>query len=129
MKFYIASRFKLKDKVGDIYELLRSKGHETVTDWTKHKPVKPYKENSEFAEKYAAEDLRGVIGSDVFIIMSDDAGTGMHTELGAAIAENLRSGKPEIYVVGEHTSRSMFYFHPSVNKKENINQVLEELGV
>ncbi len=39
MKLYIASRFGLKEKVREIYEKLRTFGHEVSFDWTEHKPI------------------------------------------------------------------------------------------
>jgi len=65
--------------------------------------------------------------SDVFCLLSDEAGTGMHTELGAAISHYLDHGRPRIYVIGEHTARSMFYFHPAVQRLENKKQFLAEV--
>ena len=57
-------------------------------------------------------------------MLSDEAGTGMYVELGAAIASYLERGKPEIFVIGPHNSRSMFYFHPAVQRVDNLEGVL-----
>ena len=48
----------------------------------------------------------------------------MYVELGAAIASNLLTGKPKIYAAGEHNSRSMFYFHLSVERFSSAEDVL-----
>ena len=108
---------------------MTEKGHEITADWTSHKTIKPYEDNQEIAQEYSIEDIDGVRGSDIFILISDQAGTGMHTELGAAIISNLDKGKPKIYVIGDYTSRSMFYFHPSVNRRKSIKEVLDELEI
>lgn len=63
----------------------------------------------------------------MFILVSDEAGTGMYTELGMAMQRNSEEGSPQIYVVGNYLSRSVFYFHPAVNRVNNIEEVLKGL--
>lgn len=127
MKIYIAARFIEKEEVSRLYKLLSQKGYEITTDWTLHKSIKPYEENQELARRYTTEDIEGVRDCDVFILLSDESGTGMHVELGAAIFSNIKFRKPKIYVVGKYKSNHMFYFHPSVNRRETIGEVLEEI--
>lgn len=127
MKFYIASRFDKRDEVKKLQKVLADNGHEIVGDWTDHKPIKPYDKNQDMAKEYATDDINGVKNADVFIILSDEAGTGMYVELGAAITSNILKGKPKIYAVGEHNSRSMFYFHPSVVRLPDTDGVLEDV--
>ncbi|MFH0805564.1 MAG: hypothetical protein V1901_01575 [Patescibacteria group bacterium] len=127
MKIYIASRFHKKEEVKKLYKLFINKGHKISSDWTLHKRIKPYKENQEIASQYATEDVRGVKNSDIFIMISDEVGTGMYTELGVAIASHVEFNKPKIYIIGDHKERSMFHFHPSINLKNNIEEVLKEI--
>ena len=54
---------------------------------------------------------------------------GMYVEFGIALASYLDNKKPDIYLVGEHTNRSMFYFHPAINKRNNIDDLLKEFGI
>jgi len=129
MKFYIASRFGLKEEVRVLYKTLEDKGHEIIADWTQHKTVKPYAENKELSRDYAIEDIKGTMNCDVFILISDEAGTGIYTELGAAIANNIKFGAPKIYVVGEHIDRSIFYYHPSVKQMSTTEEVFKDLGI
>ncbi len=127
MKVYIAARFNKKQEVRHLYSKFKKLGHEIAADWTLHKLIKPYENNVKIAREYSVEDINAVRNCDVFILLSDEAGTGMYVELGAAISSNLEHGKPKIYVVGDHISRSMFYFHPSVNRRKTIDEVLEEI--
>jgi hypothetical protein len=129
MKFYIAARVGAKEDVRKIIAFIKNKGHELHTDWTEHTPPRPYDKEPEISRKYAVEDLEAAADCDVFILVSDEAGTGMYTEFGVAIANNLIKGKPKVYVIGEHLSRSMFFFHPSVERKNNIEEVFEDLGL
>src|SRR3989344_8573419 len=112
MKFYIASRFGLKEEVRVLY-----------------KTVKPYADNKEISREYAMEDINGAMNCDVFILISDEAGTGMYTELGAAIANNIKFGAPKIYVAGEHIDRSIFYYHPSVKQMSTTEEVFKDLKI
>ena len=49
-------------------------------------------------------------------------------ELGAAILSAIKLGKPQIYVIGDYNKKCMFYFHPLVNRRETIEQVLDEIA-
>ncbi len=129
MKFYIAARFNLMDKIKEVYKLLVEEGHEISLDWTEHKPIKPYDKNINTSKQYSIEDIDGVRNSDVFVLVSDEAGTGMYVELGVAILSNIIYGKPRIFIIGENNTRAMFYFHPSVERRENLEQVLSELDI
>lgn len=121
MKFYIAARFAHKEEVRRLHKIVRARGHEIVCDWTMYLPIKPYGENPDKAERYSLEDLEGVRGCEVFVLIDDKEGTGMHSELGAAII----LGKI-VYVIGENNERSMFYFHPAVKRRSSIEEVLDE---
>lgn len=130
MKFYIASRTKKKDRVAKLYKLLKENGHQIASDWTLHKNTKPYIKHQDLSRRYALEDVKGVKDCDVFIIVSTgNGGRGMYVELGAAILSYLKYQKPKIYVVGKYNHNTIFYFHPSVNRRNNIQEVLVELGI
>lgn len=124
MKFYIASRFDKKKEIKNVMQFLQNRGHTVTTDWTKHKPIKPYSEHQEIAKDYAIEDMEGVKNCDIFILLSDEAGTGIYIELGVALA----LGK-KIFVVGPHDDRSMFFFHPQVARRTTIDEVFKELAI
>lgn len=129
MKFYIASRFGNKDRVREVYEALRAKGHEITTDWTVHTAIKPYGNNVDLAKEYAMEEVSGVGDCDVFILLGDEGGTGMYIEMGMALSRATKEGTPKIYIVGEHNERSHFFFHPTVTRKDNLEEVFEDLGI
>src|SRR3989344_1205879 len=129
MKIYIASAFTEKELVAQLFERAKSLGFEIAGDWTIHRLVKPYEENKEISKQYAEEDISSVRNSDVFILLSNQEGsTGAHVEFGAALALAKEKGKPKIYVVGDHTSRSLFYYHHLVNIRKDIEDIFQELG-
>lgn len=122
MKFYVAGRFSEKEKVKEINTLIKSKGHSLSGDWTDNIGSDNYEKTKDRSRKYAFEDLSGVIQCDVFILLlSEKGGTGSSTELGAAIALNKK-----IYAVGKHIGNNMFNFHPLVNHRLTLEEVLNE---
>jgi len=127
MKIYVATKFQEKEKALGIIKELKELGHEISCDWTTHKSIKPYQNNQELAKRYSQEDINGVLNCDIFILIIDDElGGGMNIELGAAIASNLKSGKPKIYVIGKY-EKSMFAFHPSVKIRNSVKKVISEI--
>jgi hypothetical protein len=128
MKVYVAAKFEERDEVLKLYEILKSKGHTVTCDWTKHKSISPYKDNPELAREYSIGDTNGSMDADFFIMLTPNDGKGMFVELGAAIASNIKSGKPKIYAVGENNTETIFYFHPSVTRVDTLDEVLKQIG-
>jgi len=128
MKFYVAARFDLREEVKRIHKLLKEHGHEITYDWTNEEKIKPYDKNQELASRYSIKSVRGVRDSDVFILISDAAGTDMYGEIVAAIISNSIDKKPQIYVIGNYLDKSKFFFHPSVNRRRTIEEVLDEVN-
>ncbi len=128
MKVYIAAAFPDREAVTELQILCKKKGYKISGDWTKHKSVKPYEQNKVLSKRYAKEDLKNVRNCDVFILLSNKEGsTGAHVELGAALALSMEKGIPKVYIIGDHLSRSLFYFHPVISLKKDMNAVFEDL--
>lgn len=128
MKVYVAARFSEKARVQEIYEELIARGHSITADWTEHKDYSPFNKNPEGARGYAIKDISGVLESDVFIMLSSaQVGSGSSTELGAAIASQKLVGKPLIYIVGPHIGNNFCFFHPAVQIRESVDDVMDEL--
>jgi nucleoside 2-deoxyribosyltransferase len=124
MKFYIASSFDYKEEVKKIVQFLKEHSHSITTDWTNHKPLKPYSKNKELSKEYVIEDIKGVEECDVFILLSDKKGSGMYIELGVAMEL-----KKNIFVVGKQNESSMFFFHPLIKRRTSIDEVFKELKI
>lgn len=125
MRFYVASRFRLKEEIREIYEKIRKRGHEVVYDWTGENLIRPYGEHEEESKEIAIKSIEASESCDVFILISDSEGTDMYGELGAAIV----SKKPKIYVIGDFLDKSKLFFHPRVKRMKNLENVLEDLGL
>lgn len=112
-----------------MYDQLRQAGHRIACDWTQHKPIKPYGDNPKLARAYSVQDLAGAAETDVFILASGPSiGSGTHTELGVAIWQHVQTGKPRVYVIGEHNDISLMYFHPSVKRLPDLDAVLADIS-
>jgi hypothetical protein len=128
MKIYVAARFTEKSTVQKLYSQLKTQGHEITADWTAHKNVKPYDQNTAIAGEYSAEDAGGVMAADVFLLLtSAEAGAGVSAELGVAIASKQLTGKPRICVAGEHMATNAFFYHPLVERFATVEQALATL--
>ena len=126
-KIYISARFNKKEDVIKLGDLLTNRGFEVISNWVSHKSIKPYEKNQDLAKQYSIEDINNSAQCDYFILLTSDAGTGMYVEIGAAIQHNIEFGKPVIYVVGNNINRSMFYFHPTVNRLKNIEDLIAKI--
>src|SRR3989338_3621718 len=127
MKFYISAMVALAEEVREMYSILEERGHEIAFKWTEFENPKSYGENQDISARLSDQCIKGAVSSDVFILCSDDAGTGMYVEFGAAILAHLNDKKPLIYVIGDHHSRSMFNFHPSVHRRIYLGDVLLDI--
>lgn len=127
MKFYISSRVKHKEEVQDISSLLEEKGHDNTFDWTEYSSLKPYGDNIDKSKEFSLKVEKAIKDCDLFILISDEAGTGMYTELGMAMQKALKEKVPKIYIIGDYLSRSVFYFHPIINRVNNIEEVLDDI--
>lgn len=108
---YVATRWERKLEVRSVYELAKMYGLEPSHDWTVY-------DDQLTAERAirAEEDISGVMECSVFLLLSDDGGTGMYVELRVALAANALLGHPAIYIVGRYNDRSIFFHHPSVKQ-------------
>lgn len=127
MKVFVSGKFEKRQEVRKLMDLLISLGHEISCDWTTHVPCKPYVENQERARKYGEEEVNGICSCDVLIYLSEETGTTLNMELGAALALAKKTGKPKIFAVGKFNSKSPWFFHPLVKRVDSLDEALEEL--
>ena len=128
-KVYISARFNEKEEVIRIAKVLEKWDYKVISDWIYHKPIKPYGKNQELSKEYSIDDINNSTQSDYFILLTSEGGTGMYVELGSAIEHCVKDGKPEIYVIGNHLDRCMFYFHPVVKRMKNIEDLIIKLQI
>jgi len=122
MKIFVAGKVGEEKATREAMSMISQAGHEISFDWTAIPHLRPYDENSEASQRAALLESRGVLESDALVLLAHDKGVGMYVELGMAIA----SGKP-IYVVGPETSRTMFLYHPLVQRIGSISDLLDVL--
>ena len=127
-KVYIASRYRHKALVKKLLGNLKNRGYVSVTHWVDGKDItKPYSLDIEGVRNEAINATDGSNSCNVFVLISDEQGTGMYTELGIALGRAARSEKVAIYVVGEHGANSIFSYHPTVKWLKSTQELLEVL--
>ena len=76
----------------------------------------------------ADDDLNAVLEADIFIILTDENGTGIYVEMGAAFAGQKIQNKPQLmYAIGPHFSRMLFYQHQAVQRVSSVEEILSDL--
>lgn len=126
MKIYIASRTSDRNKVIGLNKKFKKIGY-SVLDWTWHKNTKPYEKHKKIAKDYSIEDINFVKKCDVFILLTSEVpGSGSTSEFGMALFSYASFKKPKIYVVGPHMN-NMFFYHPAVEIRRNMEEVIKEL--
>jgi len=131
MKFYVAAYIRQKKQVKEIFRALRKFGHEITVDWTKGSvtTITDRDKDPKRIRGIAVRDMKGVLNCDVFIILSTPVdGRAKYVELGVAISSFLEKGRPLVYVLGEKTDQSVFYFHPAVKRVRSLGEILNAIG-
>lgn len=131
MKFYVAAYIRDKKRVSEIIQLIQKQGHKVTVDWTKGSvtSIPNRDKDPKRIRGIAVRDMKGVRSCDVFIILSTPVnGRAKYVELGAAISSFLEKGRPRIYVLGEKTDQSVFYYHPAVKRMRNLEEIINDIG-
>ena len=123
MKWYFASRMRHKKSIEKITSLLKSQNHEIVYEWSKSDSLKPYKENLIKSSLLAKEISDSLKNTDIFVLISDEAGTDMFIELGIVIGRYLEDNKLKVYAVGKFNDRSLMHFHPAIKRVDKLSDV------
>jgi len=129
MKFYFSSRSKMREEVVNMQRIISERGHFLSYDWAKEvKNLKrPYSEIPKIVQARVCEMMDGIRNSDVFVMISDEEGIDMYGELASAISFNYIYKRPEVYVLGNGSSPSIFPFHPFVKSRTTIQEILDEV--
>jgi hypothetical protein len=129
MKVYIAGKFEDRIKIQDLYKQIEKLGYQAAYNWTTHKRITPYSKNQELAREYSENELSGILGSDIFICLTHEAGTTSLMEFGVALILNMKTGKPLVYAVGTSIERSPWFFNSRVLRRNSVEEVIEEIKI
>ena len=129
MKVFISGQLNDKSVVRDAFEQFRRIGAHITHDWTVTDDLADKSSSPSEAGRRAAADIEGVVQSDLYVLLSDNAraGKGMYAELGAALALKETRGSPEVCVVGRLNHASIFYFHPLVRHFCSVEELLSRI--
>jgi len=123
MKWYFASRTRHREFINKIVDLLKSKNHSVVYEWSKLGLLEPYHEDSDKSSLVAKEISDALHDVDIFVLISDKAGTDMFVELGIIIGRWLGNKKVRIYAVGKFNDRSLMHFHPAIKRVDKLSDI------
>lgn len=128
MKIFVSGRIHDQQNIQTVIKELKAAGHEIIFDWTIYGNLKPYDKNSNQSRVFAQDVIQAISEADVFIVVSHpEVAGGSSAELGAAIMQCVRTGKPRIYMVGQYNTSVVFYFHPSIHKMSSMKDVMTDL--
>ncbi len=123
MKWYFASRMRHKESIEKIVDFLKSQDHQVVYEWSKLSQLEPYNGNPEKSSSVAKEISVALKDLDIFVLITDEAGTDMFIELGIVIGKWLDNNKTKIYAVGKFNDRSLMHFHPAIRRVGKLSDV------
>jgi len=75
------------------------------------------------------EVVDSLLDADIFVLISDPEGTDMFIELGVCLAKSTTSKNIKIYIVGEHSKRSLMHLHPSIIHMDNMTEIFDREGI
>ncbi len=104
-------------------EILEKHGHQFSFDWASQPSLKPYVENQNQCRTAAGAIGEALKHTDVFVLISDEAGTDMFIETGIAIG--CKKDGASIYNVGPYNKRSLMQFHPDIKQVDNLEDIFK----
>lgn len=121
MKIYVAGKWKDRERVSDIMQILRGMGHEITCDWTGHKC-----EDAAYPQQYCADDVQGVKDADLYlgIFIATYHYRGALVEMGIALGVGI-----PVWLFGDKADGCIFSNHPSVIKFQEWGELVEALSV
>lgn len=126
MKIYVASTITNKLNAREVMDQFHQAGHEITVNWTLEPVVDEQDRNGKAVEvgSISVRDFAGVSDSDVFVLLAEPSqGRSMYVELGLALSSHVQRGSPEIFVVGEKSDQTIFYYHPAIRRARTIEDV------
>jgi hypothetical protein len=129
MRIFVSGQIEEKERIREVFSLLRGHGHEITHDWTRTDDLANKRVHKSESGDRAKRDIDGVVNCEAYVLMSDNnrVGKGMYVELGAALALRARGDGPLVYIVGPMNHLSIFYLHPDVIEVATVQDLVKEL--
>ena len=125
MKWYFASRIRHQPKIVEVSKYLEGRGETIMSTWIHAGSLKPYAENLDKVQPFTKEVVNQLLETEIFTMISDPEGTDMFIELGICLAQKSLGKNVRLYIIGNHSKRSLMQLHPDINHVENIKELLE----
>jgi len=129
MKWYFASRTRHQKKLAAVAKFLESQGEVVLSDWLNGEIFSSYDDNLESVQEFSKNIVRALIDSEIFVLISDPEGTDMFIELGVCLAHEGLPEAKRIYIVGDHSKRSLMQLHPAIKHVKNLEEVFDAEGI
>lgn len=123
MKWYFASRVRHKEKLQEIAQFLESLDEGVISEWIYADSLKPYENNLSRVQPFAEAVTTALLNTDIFVLISDPEGTDMFIELGVCLAKKTLSDNVKIYILGEHSKRSLMQLHPAIIHVKDLQEL------
>ena len=125
MKWYFAGRVRHQPALVEVARFLESKGEKVNSGWIYEGSLKPYEKNLGKVQALARRVVDSLMQANVFVLISDPEGTDMFVELGICLAQKKLREDINIYIVGEHSKRSLMQLHPDIIHLDNLAAVFD----
>ena len=130
MKWYFASRTKHQEKIKEISQFLAEKGEVVSSDWVYQGILTPYEDHRKEVEELSKNVVEAILGTDIFVLISDPEGTDMFIECGIALGQCVSTNsKMKIYIVGPYAKRSLMQLHPRIVHVEDIEELFKKENI
>lgn len=129
MRWYVASRVRHQQALRQVATFLDGVGETWCADWIYEENLQPYSQHRDQVRIVAEQVTTAVSGCDVFVLISDPAGTDMFVELGIMLGAHQQDPRKRIYIVGPYAERSLMQLHPAIMHAVDIAAVFSREGV
>lgn len=128
MKVYVAGAMSDASTVRAIQEKVVQAGFDLTLDWTQDMSLaEDAASQPDLSALIAQADLAAAMSADAVVVVasSDEPGRGMFVELGCALTRAELGQLDHVVIVGSIRHESVFYFHPKVERVDNIDEWLD----
>lgn len=133
MRVYVAGRITELDKVREVQDGLRERGHEITHDWARAVPETALRAGGVGAAylavpdidklRYAVDNLSGVLRAEIVIAVCGLGWVGTYIEIGAAMGR----GTP-VVIIGTPERESVFWHLSLVQRIDNLSDLWPIVG-
>lgn len=133
MRIYVAGRTTELEKVREVQDGLRERGHRITHDWTRAAPETALRAGGVGAaylavpeadkRRYAEDDLQGVRSADLVVAVAGQGWAGTYIEIGCALSRWI-----PVVILGTPERESVFWHLIRVQRIDNLSDLWPIVG-